>query len=111
MTAKGSRDAQPARNPRFVACRCLSVTGDPIDGSSPIMTNVDLHEEPVSGGSGSPGSSSTPTADPRRWQALGILALVQFIIFLDATIVNVALPSIQHDLGFSASGLTWVVNG
>jgi EmrB/QacA subfamily drug resistance transporter len=75
------------------------------------MTNVDLHEEPASGGSGSPGSLSTPSADPRRWKALGILALVQFIIFLDATIVNVALPSIQHDLGFSASGLTWVVNG
>jgi EmrB/QacA subfamily drug resistance transporter len=39
------------------------------------------------------------------------LALVQFIIFLDATIVNVALPSIQNDLQFTSSGLTWVVNG
>jgi MFS family permease len=33
------------------------------------------------------------------------------MIVLDATIVNVALPSIQDDLGFSASGLAWVVNG
>lgn len=40
-----------------------------------------------------------------------MLALVQFIVFLDATIVNVALPSIQHDLHFSPTGLTWVVNG
>jgi EmrB/QacA subfamily drug resistance transporter len=51
-----------------------------------------------------------PTADPRRWRALSLLALVQFIIFLDATIVNVALPSIQKDLGFSDQTLTWVVS-
>ncbi|WP_431975810.1 MFS transporter [Micromonospora haikouensis] len=51
-----------------------------------------------------------PKADPRRWKALALLALVQFIIFLDATIVNVALPSIQRDLGFSEATLTWVVN-
>lgn len=49
-------------------------------------------------------------ADPRRWKALALLALVQFIIFLDATIVNVALPSIQKDLGLSESTLTWVVS-
>lgn len=55
--------------------------------------------------------NTSPPPDPRRWRALAVLALVQFIIFLDATIVNVALPSIQRDLGFSASGLTWVVNG
>jgi EmrB/QacA subfamily drug resistance transporter len=49
--------------------------------------------------------------DPRRWKLLWTLAVVQFLIFLDATIVNVALPSIQADLGFSNSTLTWVVNG
>ena len=52
----------------------------------------------------------TEKADPRRWRALTLLALVQFIIFLDATIVNVALPSIQRDLGLSESTLTWVVS-
>ena len=50
-------------------------------------------------------------ADPRRWKALGILALVQFMIVIDITVVNVALPSIQRALHFSASGLAWVVDG
>jgi EmrB/QacA subfamily drug resistance transporter len=53
--------------------------------------------------------SSQP--DPRRWKALAVLALVQFMLVLDITVVNVALPSIKHDLGFSQSGLAWVVNG
>lgn len=41
---------------------------------------------------------------------LAILALAQFMVVLDVTIVNVALPAIQRDLGFSADGLQWVVN-
>src|SRR5690348_2072001 len=45
-----------------------------------------------------------------RWVALAVLALAQFMVVLDVTIVNVALPSIQADLGFSADGLQWVVN-
>src|ERR1700722_1588262 len=49
--------------------------------------------------------------DPRRWKALGVLGLIQFMLILDVTVVNVALPSIQHDLGFSRAGLAWVVNG
>ncbi len=50
-------------------------------------------------------------ADPRRWSALAVLALVQFIIVIDNTIVNVALPHIQRDLSFTGGGLAWVVNG
>ena len=46
----------------------------------------------------------------RRWLALGLLASAQFLVVLDMTIVNVALPSIQHSLGLSGSGLEWVVN-
>jgi EmrB/QacA subfamily drug resistance transporter len=49
--------------------------------------------------------------DPRRWQALAVLALVQFMLVLDITVVTVALPRIQHDLSFSRPGLAWVVNG
>jgi EmrB/QacA subfamily drug resistance transporter len=49
--------------------------------------------------------------DPRRWWALAVLAVVQFMLVLDATVVNVALPSIQRALHFSPSGLAWVVNG
>src|SRR3954465_10966752 len=50
-------------------------------------------------------------ADPRRWKALAVLALIQFMLILDITVVNVALPRIQHDLDFSKAGLAWVVNG
>src|SRR3954463_2086211 len=45
-----------------------------------------------------------------RWSTLTVLALAQFMVVLDVTIVNVALPDIQQDLGFSASGLQWVIS-
>jgi EmrB/QacA subfamily drug resistance transporter len=48
--------------------------------------------------------------DPRRWRILAVLAVAQFMVVLDATIVNVALPSIRADLGFDATNLQWVVN-
>src|SRR5580658_9050642 len=50
-------------------------------------------------------------ADPRRWKALFVLALMQFMLVLDITVVNVALPHIRVDLGFSRAGLAWVVDG
>src|SRR3954471_15650557 len=46
----------------------------------------------------------------RRWLALYVLCAGVLMIVIDATIVNVALPSIQDDLGFSQSNLAWVVN-
>jgi EmrB/QacA subfamily drug resistance transporter len=49
-------------------------------------------------------------AERRRWLALYVLCVGMLMIVLDATIVNVALPSIQDDLGFSQSSLAWVVN-
>ncbi len=54
----------------------------------------------------SPESSST-----NRWLILVIACLAQFMVVLDATIVNVALPSIQRGLHFSPANLQWVVNG
>ncbi|MDV6263124.1 MFS transporter [Rhodococcoides yunnanense] len=57
------------------------------------------------------------TADPekvldsRRWVALGVLLLVQFMLILDASAATIALPSIGSDLGFSRAGLTWVIDG
>jgi EmrB/QacA subfamily drug resistance transporter len=48
--------------------------------------------------------------DRRRWLALYVLCGGMLMIVLDATIVNVALPSIKDDLGFSQSNLAWVVN-
>jgi EmrB/QacA subfamily drug resistance transporter len=50
------------------------------------------------------------TSDRKRWMALYVLCAGMLMIVLDATIVNVALPSIQDDLGFSQSSLAWVVN-
>src|SRR4051794_36806568 len=49
------------------------------------------------------------TLDPRRWKALSILALADFVVILDATIVNIALPSIGRSLHASTSSLSWVV--
>ncbi len=46
----------------------------------------------------------------RRWIALAVLCLGQLMMVLDATIVNVALPSIQRDLHFSQGNLTWVID-
>ena len=54
---------------------------------------------------------TTPSVtDRRRWAALYVLCTGMLMIVLDATIVNVALPSIQDDLGFTQSNLAWVVN-
>jgi EmrB/QacA subfamily drug resistance transporter len=50
------------------------------------------------------------TDDRRRWLALYVLCVGMLMIVLDITIVNVALPSIQSDLGFSQNDLAWVVN-
>lgn len=53
---------------------------------------------------------SKNTADRKRWLALMVLCLGVLMIVLDTTIVNVALPSIRTDLGFSETSLVWVVN-
>jgi EmrB/QacA subfamily drug resistance transporter len=50
------------------------------------------------------------SASRRRWIALAVVCLGQLMMVVDATIVNVALPSIQRDLHFSQADLTWVVN-
>jgi EmrB/QacA subfamily drug resistance transporter len=52
-----------------------------------------------------------PETRDNRWIALYVLCTGMLMIVLDATIVNVALPTIQSDLHFSQSGLAWVVNG
>jgi EmrB/QacA subfamily drug resistance transporter len=54
---------------------------------------------------------ATPLSTDTRWLALVVLCAGMLMIVLDQTVVNVALPSIQRELGFSQSGLAWVVNG
>jgi EmrB/QacA subfamily drug resistance transporter len=53
---------------------------------------------------------SSPASHRRRWLALVVICFGQFMIVLDGTIVNVALPAIQRDLHFTQADLTWVVN-
>src|ERR687897_2590676 len=52
----------------------------------------------------------TDLSSRSRWLALYVLCLGDLMIVLDSSIVNVALPSIQSDLGFTQSALAWVVN-
>src|SRR6478609_4634960 len=61
-------------------------------------TNMTTHEQSQQAGARS------------RWLALYVLCTGMLMIVLDVTVVNVALPSIQDDLGFSTSSLAWVVN-
>jgi EmrB/QacA subfamily drug resistance transporter len=51
-----------------------------------------------------------PALAERKWLALALLCAVQFMVVLDIAIVNVALPSIQVDLGFSQENLQWVIS-
>src|SRR5687768_5395675 len=52
----------------------------------------------------------TATPDPRRWWILGALSLALLVIGVDNTILNVALPTIEHDLGASAGAMQWIVD-
>lgn len=55
-------------------------------------------------------ADGAPALDPRRWLILALVCAGQFMVIVDDTIVNVALPAIRGDLGFSERGLAWVVN-
>jgi MFS family permease len=56
-------------------------------------------------------SSGATTADPRRWAALAVIAAAQLLVVLDASVVNIALPSAQQALGMSDVAKQWVVTG
>ncbi|TQS25451.1 MFS transporter [Microbispora sp. KK1-11] len=59
-------------------------------------------------------STETPRVRPQAglaWLVLSLACACQFVVILDASIVNVALPSVREDLGFTPTGLAWVVNG
>ena len=70
-----------------------------------------LRQNRNSGSISSPGASfNVPLSSTNKWLALALLAAAQFVVVLDASIVNVALPSIGRDLNFSQDDLSWVVN-
>src|SRR3569623_656263 len=53
--------------------------------------------------------TATPAPFPGRWRALGVIAVAQLLPALDATIVNIALPTAQQDLGFGDGQRQWVI--
>ncbi|GAA2070551.1 MFS transporter [Streptomyces albiaxialis] len=54
-------------------------------------------------------TAQAPTADPRRWSALLFIVLAQLMIVLDGTVVNIALPTLQRDLGISDGDRQWII--
>jgi EmrB/QacA subfamily drug resistance transporter len=88
------------------------------DGSQPALSAMNLApteqrptgaSQPLSRVVGVP-SQSTGPGGRSRWWTLAVLAVAQFMVVLDVTIVNVALPKIQTDLGFTADNLQWIVS-
>ena len=83
--------------------RCMSVHGNSVARPTvrlmyvgvPTIRNAATHDTPVS--------------TRRRWSALALIVTAQFMVMLDVAIVNVALPSIKADLGFSQASLQWVI--
>src|SRR5258707_6106800 len=66
-----------------------------------------MSETSIPNGDGQAAAASAP--DPRRWLILAVVGLAQLMVVLDATIVNIALPSAQRSLHFSTVDRQWVV--
>src|SRR5690242_12710091 len=75
----------------------------PMSGGSTARRRTPTGDSPAGGEVAAP-------PDRARWLALSVLCLASLMIVLDSSIVNVALPSVRSDLGFSAAALAWVVN-
>jgi EmrB/QacA subfamily drug resistance transporter len=111
--ARTSTDASVATTDASVAATDASVaTADAPAMDTPAMDAPAADAPAAAGGVAvDPGGAGSPRGERRRWIALAVLCLGQLMMVLDATIVNVALPSIQHDLHFTQGNLTWVLNG
>src|SRR6266542_3242979 len=97
--------------------KCARLGSAPANGTAvtagglTMRTNDnDLPARAPRGARGGGGTAKAQRAAPMIG-ALVLLATVQLMVVLDTTIVNVALPTIQASVGFSASGIAWVVNG
>ena len=66
-------------------------------------------ETPATATETASGQASAPIHNDRKWFGLAVIAIAQLMVVLDATIVNIALPSAQHDLGISDADRQWVV--
>ena len=69
-------------------------------------------ERPATTGDPEPAAAldPTPPVDPRRWQALLVLAAALLLIAIDNTVLNLALPSLARDLAPSATQLLWIID-
>ncbi|MFI5658359.1 DHA2 family efflux MFS transporter permease subunit [Streptomyces sp. NPDC051684] len=74
-----------------------------------MPTPLDARERPAAASSAQPPGAPAAHHVPHRWWVLAVIGLAQLMVVLDATIVNIALPSAQADLGFSDDGRQWVV--
>ena len=112
-----TRSHSPGRSDRAIGPRIAKTVALRAGGAIELVTAVlrrthrsacdeFLDASPVEVGM----SESRETDNRRRWLALYVLCLGDLMIVLDTTIVNVALPSIRADLGFSETSLAWVVN-
>jgi EmrB/QacA subfamily drug resistance transporter len=66
-----------------------------------MSNQISVHERPR--------VANDPSSEARRWLVLAVTVAAQFMVILDVSVVNVALPSIKHDLHFSQEGLQWVI--
>src|ERR1700757_1404571 len=81
------------------------------NGDEPSRSEIAMAETNSPNGTGpaDAGTAGASTPDPRRWLILATVALAQLMVILDATIVNIALPSAQRALHFSTVDRQWVV--
>src|SRR5580704_12537847 len=79
------------------------------DADRPVVSRVADRSAAARGVAGPAGPADADQVSGRRWWVLGVVGLAQLMVVLDATIVNIALPSAQHDLGFSNADRQWVV--
>ncbi|MDI2124583.1 MFS transporter [Yinghuangia seranimata] len=108
------RDAAPASTlalptPEDAAAPAPTTSPEPQD---PTSASTVAHEDAVLTTSPKPQDTTAPEPhDAARTRlVLALVCACQFMVILDASIVNVALPSVDRDLGFGSSGLAWVVN-
>ena len=92
------------------------MTADRADGRGPMgepftMTATTNHEGQATGRPRAEGRPSEQAGLPGRWRALTVSLAAAFMTLLDVSIVNVALPSIERDLGASAASVQWVISG
>ena len=79
------------------------------DADRPVVSRVADRSAAAPGVAGPAGPADADQVSGRRWLILGVVCLAQLMVVLDATVVNIALPTAQHDLAFSNADRQWVV--